>query len=221
MNSGTVEVLVDPPGSNPAPLSPADSPALDGSLLAYSDDQGIEVIDWQANNPVEHIDGNVSDPALDWPLIAYREVSGGRERLLLADYSHGGNPDVTSVASVPAADSLGRPSLRGGRLAWHRVKHRNSAIFVLDLRSGKRFRVAHSSVAMDTNPALTATRIVPPDEAVRAQRHADADARERDEDVPLDDRPDGAHRLCHEVDALPAPERAFARHVLADSARSL
>jgi hypothetical protein len=160
MNSGTIEVLVDPPGSDPSPVSPADAPALQGNLLAYADDQGIKVIDWQTDHLVQQIDGNVSDPALDWPLIAYLELSGGRERLVLADYSGGGSPDVKVIASVPTPDDIGRPSLRGGRIAWHRIKHRSSAIFVQNLDTGKRWKVVHSNVGMETNPALTSTRIL-------------------------------------------------------------
>jgi hypothetical protein len=161
MSSGTIEVVVRPPAPDPAvPVSPADAPALDGDRLAYVDGQGIKVIDWQTNHLLAQVDGKVSDPALDWPLLAYRLNDGGRERLILADFSGGGSPSLRRIASVPAADNLGRPSLRGGRLAWHRVQHRSSAIFVLDLSTWTRRTIVRTRVGMESNPSVTATRIV-------------------------------------------------------------
>ncbi|HEY7002721.1 MAG TPA: hypothetical protein VH281_00450 [Gaiellaceae bacterium] len=161
MGSGRIEVVVKPPAPNPAvPISPADAPALDGDRLAYVDSHGIKVIDWKTNEVLAKVDGNVSDPALDWPLLAYRLQDAGRERLILADFSRGGNPTTRRAASVPSEDSLGRPSLGGGRLAWGRVQHRSSAIWVLDLDSWTRRTIVRTRVGMESNPSVTATRIV-------------------------------------------------------------
>ena len=161
MNSGTIEVLVAPPAPDPAvPVSPADAPALDGNLLAYVDDQGIKVIDWQTDTVVAHVNGDVSDPALRWPLLAYRLHDGAYERLILADLSDPGSPTLRRVASVRSADDLGRPSLAGGRLAFGRVLHRSSAIFVLDLATWTRRAVVRTNIGMVTNPSLTPTRII-------------------------------------------------------------
>jgi hypothetical protein len=161
MSSGTIEVVVAPPAPDPAvPVSPADAPALDGNLLAYVDDQGIQVIDWTTDSPVAHVNGNVSDPALDWPLLAYRLRDGAHDRLMLADFSAPGSPDLRQVASVNSADDLGRPSLRGGRLAWHRIRHRSSAIFLLDLSTWTRRTVVRTSIWQESNPSVTARRIV-------------------------------------------------------------
>jgi len=158
MSSGTIEVVIAPPAPDPAvPVSPADAPALDGNLLAYADSQGIKVIDWQTNHQVAKIDGAVSDPALDWPNIAYLRDDGSHERLILEDLS---NSQVRRVASVAAADDLGRPSLAGGRLAWHRVRHRGSAVFVLNIATWTRRAIVRTSIWMESNPSLTGTRIV-------------------------------------------------------------
>jgi hypothetical protein len=161
MSSGTIEVVVSPPAPDPAAaVSPANAPALDGNRLAYVDDQGIKVIDWQTGDLLEQMDGNVSDPALRWPLLAYREIDGSREKLMLADYTHGGSPDVRQVAAVDSVDDLGRPSLVGGRLAFSRMLHRSSAIVVVDLSTWKRHAIVRSRLAMESNPSLTAKRIV-------------------------------------------------------------
>ena len=79
---------------------------------------------------------------------------------MLADFSTPGSTKLRQVASVKSVDDLGRPSLRGGRLAWHRIRHRNSAIFVLDLATWKRRAVARTSIWMEANPSVTARRIV-------------------------------------------------------------
>jgi hypothetical protein len=158
MSSGAIEVVIAPPAPDPAvPVSPADAPALDGNLLAYADSQGIKVIDWQTNHQVAKIDGAVSDPALDWPNIAYLRDDGSHERLILEDLS---SSQVRRVASVSAADDLGRPSLAGGRLAWHRIRHRGSAVFVLNIGAWTRRTIVRTSIWMESNPSLTGTRIV-------------------------------------------------------------
>ncbi len=160
-SDGTIEVVVAPPAPNPAvPVSPANAPALDGKLLAYADGQGIKVIDWTTGSPVAHVNGNVSDPALDWPLLAYRLHDGAHERLILADFSAPGSPSLRRIASVHSADDLGRPSLGGGRLAFHRILHRSSAIFVVNLSTWTRRAVVRTRVRMESNPSVTATRIV-------------------------------------------------------------
>jgi hypothetical protein len=158
MSAGTIEVVVAPPAPDPAvPVSPADAPALDGNLLAYVDDQGIKVIDWQTNHQVAKIDGAVSDPALDWPNIAYLRDDGSQEQLILEDLS---SSQVRQVASAGSGDDLGRPSLRGGRLAWHRIRHRDSAVFVLDIGTWTRHAIVRTKIWMESNPALIASRIV-------------------------------------------------------------
>jgi hypothetical protein len=161
MSSGAIEVVVSPPAPDPAAaISPADAPALEGNRLAYVDDQGIKVIDWHTGNLLEQVNGSVSDPALRWPLLAYRQIDGTREKLMLADYTHGGNPDVRQVAAVDSADDLGRPSLGGGRLAFSRMLHRSSAIVVVNLSTWRRHTIVRTRVGMESNPSLTARRIV-------------------------------------------------------------
>ena len=56
--------------------------------------------------------------------------------------------------------NLGRPSLRGRRLAWHRIVRGGSSIIVLDLDTNKRTVIKRTSIWMESNPSLTSTRIV-------------------------------------------------------------
>jgi len=161
MDSGTIKVLVNPPDPDPTDtISPANAPALDGDYLAYEDDAGIKVIDWRNDSPVTQLDGPYSHPALDWPLLAYIRDDGEYERLILADLSNPGHPTHRTIASVRPAADLGRPALRGGRLAWHRVVHGGSAIYVLNLANDQRRAVKRTNIWMEANPSVTAQRIV-------------------------------------------------------------
>jgi len=161
MDSGTIKVLVNPPDPDPTDtISPANAPALDGDYLAYQDVAGIKVIDWRNDSPVTQLDGPYSHPALDWPLLAYIRDDGAHERLILADLSNPGHPTQRTIASVRPAADLGRPALRGGRLAWHRVVHGGSAIYVLNLATDERRAIKRTNIWMEANPSVTAKRIV-------------------------------------------------------------
>jgi hypothetical protein len=160
MHSGTIRVLVAPPAPAPTDtVSPANAPALDGDYLAYEDDQGIKVIDWRNDSPVRELDGPYSHPALDYPLLAYIRDDGARERLVLTDISKP-NLDEQIIASVRSAADLGRPALRGDRLAWHRIVHGGSAIYVLNLATHNRRAIKRTNVWMEANPSVTSRRIV-------------------------------------------------------------
>jgi hypothetical protein len=158
MSSGNVEVVVVPPAPDPpVPVSNADAPALDGDLLAYADDEGIKVIDWRTGDPVRDIDGAVSEPALDWPLLAYVKDEGSSTRLVLANLA---NATTRRIASVSSAGDLGRPSLHGGRLAWHRIMRGGSTICVLNLATNDRRVIRKTKIWVEANPSVTGRRII-------------------------------------------------------------
>jgi hypothetical protein len=160
MSSGALEVIVAPPAPKPAvPVKPASAPSLDGNLLAYADSGGIKVIDWRNGNLQRLIAGPVSDPALAWPLLAFLRDDGDHERLILADLTNASDPVLKRIATVRSADDLGRPSLRGGRLAWHRIRHRGSSIFLYNVSTGARRTVEQTKIWQESNPAVSATRI--------------------------------------------------------------
>jgi hypothetical protein len=161
MDAGTITVIVAPPAPDPTvPVSPADAPALDGDYLAYQDDEGIKVIDWRTATLVRELDGPYSHPALDWPLLAYIRADGTYERLILADLTDASNPTARKIASVRAAADLGRPALRSGRLAWHRIVQGGSSINVLNLATNRRTTIRKTRIWMEANPSVSSTRIV-------------------------------------------------------------
>jgi hypothetical protein len=161
VTNGTVGIVVDPPDPDPSvPVSPADSPSLDGDRVAYSNGSGITVLNWRTMHAEKTLSGNLSDPALDYPLLAYRSVADGRERLVLVDLSAPGGVQERTIASVPVADDLGRPSLRGGWLAWHRIKKHETVVTALNLQTDNRRTIRRTSVWQESNPSVTATRVV-------------------------------------------------------------
>jgi hypothetical protein len=102
----------------------------------------------------------VSKPALDWPLLAFIRTSSDYERLILGDFSDVGAPTFRRVARTPLRDDLGRPALRGGRLAWQKVTRHYSRVVVEWLETGRRWAIADSEISVVSNPSLTGKRIM-------------------------------------------------------------
>ena len=157
VSGGARNVLVEPPGEPAVQIPDAQAPSLDGDLIAYEDSQGIRVINWRDGQEVARINGAVSRPALDWPRIAYRLRTASAEQVVLEDLVASTQVVVSSV--VPSSD-LGRPSLHGDRLAWHRVNTAGSRVFVYTISSGRRVTIAKSKIALLAHPSVTSQRIV-------------------------------------------------------------
>jgi hypothetical protein len=162
MDAGTPSVLLQPKGGDDIIVPGAAAPAIDGDLLAYVDSKGIKIVDWRSGDPtpVARVDGLVSRPALDWPRLAFVRRGAEDDRLILANFRDRAAPTERRIASVPLRDDLGRPSLRDGRLAWHKVTRRESRVLVEKLSSGARRTIAFSERFVESNPALSSTRIV-------------------------------------------------------------
>jgi hypothetical protein len=160
MASGVVNVLVQPDSGSALTIDGAAAPAIDGDRLAYADDEGIKVINWVSGAPVAQIDGALSKPALDWPRLAFIRKGPDYERIVLANFSGGGAPTTRRITMAPVRDDLGRPSLAGGRLAWHKVTRRDSRILVERLGTGQRRMIDFSETTVVSNPSLTETRIL-------------------------------------------------------------
>src|SRR5919198_3311056 len=160
MSSGTTSVSVEPT-AEPAVLVPdAASPSVDGDLLAYADSGGIQVINWRTGEVVARVDGAVSRPALDWPLLAFIRTDSTYKHLILADFTNPGSPSERGIARTLTQNDLGRPSLGGGRLAWHKTTNQASRITVEMLSTGRRVVIVRSRIVLEENPALSARRIV-------------------------------------------------------------
>jgi hypothetical protein len=155
--SGVSQVVIEPPGEPAVVILDASSPSLDGDLLAYVDGQGIRVIEWRTGNQVARVTGAVSKPALDWPLLAYRRLGADYERLIVADLDAG---TERSAVRIPPAEELGRPSLKGGYVAWHQAGPWGSRVSVRRLSTWRRSTVAKSEISLLTHPAVTGWRIV-------------------------------------------------------------
>jgi hypothetical protein len=160
MSSNTSNVSVEPQGETAVLVSGAAAPSIDGDLLAYSDDAGVKVINWRTGDPVVQVDGEVSKPALHWPLLAFVRTDSSYKRLILADFTNSSSPTEREIASVLAVNDIGRPALTGTRIAWARVTNRESRITVERLATGTRAVIARSLITVKSNPAMTDTRIV-------------------------------------------------------------
>ncbi len=119
-------------GADLAVIDDAREPSLSGNHVAVVDGGGVTVWDWQADTPVDSITG-VSHPALAWPLLAYVRVDSGSRVIVVRNLENAETEQVR--ARVKRSVDLGRPSLRGGRLAWHTASRRSSSIVVKTLSS--------------------------------------------------------------------------------------
>jgi hypothetical protein len=134
------------------------TPSLDGTYLAYADDNGIRVVRWRTGQQVARVGGPLSKPALDWPWLAYRlDVFDGRKELWLQNLSSGQSVLVASLG--PNAD-LGRPSLAAGRVAWHVASATGSSIRLYDIASETRRILARSRISLLSSPSLSDSRIL-------------------------------------------------------------
>ena len=152
-----VHVLVEPAEESPVDIPGAAQPGLDGDLLAHRSAEGIQVVNWRTGEVVATVPGPVSKPALDWPLLAFRHDDGVTKRLVLRDLVAGTERVAVSTAS---SNDIGRPSLAGGRLAWHLVTRRETRIVVLRLDTWRRTVVARSRIAVLQNPSLSGRRVL-------------------------------------------------------------
>jgi cytochrome c biogenesis protein CcdA len=133
------------------------TPALDGSVLAYTAADGVHVVRWPARQEISLVAG-ATKPALEWPWLAYRlDAFDGSKELWLTNLTTGA---ATLVTRAGAHADLGRPSIAAGRVAWHVVGERGSLIGLYTIESGARRVLVRSKIALLSNPSLTASRIV-------------------------------------------------------------
>lgn len=151
-------VVVRAPSAAPVRYDGARSPALDGDVLAYADDEGVRVVRWRTGEELARLPGMLTKPAIDFPLVAYvRLVPGGGQRLELRNVTNGA---IRVVAQVARGFDLGRPALRNGQIAWHVAAGRRSQIRLGPVNGSRPSRVVASSVTgLQVNPSLAYGRI--------------------------------------------------------------
>jgi len=150
-----VRVVVRP--SDPVVFEGGESPALDGHRLAYADAEGIRVVDWTTGEELARAPGALRKPALGWPFLAFLVEDERGKRIGLSNLETG---EFGLVASVGPRGMLGRPTIAGGRVAWHSGDARSSRIVVMDLATRQRTVVASTRIGALTHPALSETHVV-------------------------------------------------------------
>jgi hypothetical protein len=149
-------VVIRPLGGGPDVVIPdAREPSLSGNHVAFVRNGGVTVLNWQTSDETS-FDG-VSHPALDWPLLAYVRVDSS-SRVIVVRNLDDGTEQVR--ARVKRSIDLGRPSLRGNRLAWHTASRRSSSILTKTLGAKSPRVVARSRISLLANPSLAGARIV-------------------------------------------------------------
>jgi MFS family permease len=157
LSQGASTVVVTAPGRPGARFPSAQHPSVNASLLAFTDARGISVVDWTSGRRVYRINGAVEKPAIAWPWIAYLRRARTGTALELRHIVRGTRRVIDNAR--PDED-LGRPALKGGRLAWHYATGRRSEVWLANVRRPSRKRlVAFSRTAIHVNPSLSTTHI--------------------------------------------------------------
>jgi hypothetical protein len=151
-------VVIRPSGGSDAVIPDAGEPSVSGNHVAYFDGSDVVVYNWQASSEEARIPG-VSHPALDWPLLAYVRVDPGARVIVVRNLENPGDQGQVR-ARVKRSIDLGRPSLRGNRLAWHTASRRSSSILTKTLGAKAPRVVARSRISLLANPSLAGSRIV-------------------------------------------------------------
>jgi hypothetical protein len=154
---GDGSVVLEKTGRGQLVFEDARSPSLDGRFLAYADDSGIRVVNWRTGRQVRRVRGAVSAPALDWPRIAFvRELPRSRAlvvRNLL-------NDRWRVISNRRKTVRYGRPSNRGGWIAWSATGRRLSVVNVYRVRTGRWHTVARTRIAFLSNASVNAYRVL-------------------------------------------------------------
>jgi hypothetical protein len=150
-------VLLRAPGKPDVAVPGAWAPSLDGIYLAYTDANGIRIVDWRTQTEVRRVPGAVSAPALDWPFVVFRREGPRARRLVLRDLRNGRE---RLIATTKRSTDLGRPSLRKGWIAWHTATRSESRIVLYRISNRSRRIVERTKIGRLANPSLHPPRLL-------------------------------------------------------------
>jgi hypothetical protein len=169
---GMPRVVVRPVGGGAAVVYPnAESPSIDGGLLAYEDEAGIRVLRWPTGETVERLSGRLEKPALEWPWLVYRHYYGhqlrranrpehtGHERYTL-HLRNLQNGTTRRLSWQPDGVEIGRPSVADGLIAWHVTRAGGSSIQLYRISTRAKWTAFRTRIGLLSNPALSSTGIL-------------------------------------------------------------
>ena len=133
---------------------PGDDPALGGPYVAWHIAGAVTIADRATLTPVRTLRVPAVDAlavSADWLVFRQPRRDGGSR---LAALALTGPAVYRSIASVAFPAQLGRPSLEGSIVAYHRADRSSSRITLVNLRNGARWVVRTSRAAQLLNPSL-------------------------------------------------------------------
>ena len=163
-DGGVVRLPADPadPASVPRTVTIAGgNTVLGGSLLAWREGPLVRVVRALDLSPV--VDVLLARPAdalaVSDTWLAYRQsVPGGGDRIAVRSIA--ATTDERLVASTPRGVALGRPSLDGGTLVFHRAGSSASTIVALDLDHGDSSVVRRTRLVQLSNPSVFGRKLL-------------------------------------------------------------
>jgi len=150
-DNGTTAVRVVPATGAPITIAGASEPSVRGEYLAYRDAAGVNVVRWRTGAPVKRLAGAWSKPAVKWPFLVAILLRGARERLVSTDLRTGKR---TFLDVIKSGDDLGRPSIDGSLVVWHKTTRKSSRLQIANVHTGHVKLLRLSRRLLLSNPSL-------------------------------------------------------------------
>jgi hypothetical protein len=156
-DDGTTAVRVVPVAGTTITVPGASEPSVRGDYLAYRDPGGVTVVKWRTGAPVKRLAGAWSKPAVRWPFLVAILTRGARERLVSTDLRTGRRRFLDVIEN---GDDLGRPSIDGSLVVWHKTARTSSRLLIANVHTGHVRVLRLSRRRLLSNPSLRAGVLV-------------------------------------------------------------
>jgi hypothetical protein len=148
---GTTAVRVVPTTGPGTTVPGASEASVRGAYLAYRDPGGVTLVRWRTGETVARLAGAWSKPAVKWPFLVAILTRGARRRLVSTDLRTGRRRFLDVIDS---GDDLGRPSIDGSWVVWHKTARTSSRLLIANIHTGHVRTLRLSRRLLLSNPSL-------------------------------------------------------------------
>ncbi len=149
--NGATAVRVKPASGAVVTVPGASEPSVRGEYLAYRDPGGVAVVKWRTGQAVTRLAGDWSKPAIRWPFLVAILAQGSRERVISIDLR---TQKRKFLDVIRGGDDLGRPSIDGSLVVWHKTTRTSSRLLIANVHTGHVRTLRLSRRLLLSNPSL-------------------------------------------------------------------
>jgi hypothetical protein len=150
-DDGTTAVRVLPTTGAGITVPGGSEPSVRGPYLAYRDPGGVNVVQWRTGASVARLAGAWSKPAVKWPFLVAILTRGPRQRVVSTDLRTGKRRFLDVIDN---GDDLGRPSIDGSLVVWHKTTRTSSRLLIANVHTGRVRTLRLSRRLLLSNPSL-------------------------------------------------------------------